>query len=624
MKKKNRLVICGFFLLSFIVFLIVFTTSSFAQEFSAEIKITQPEQTYHYDYFVKDHLYRLEGEDSSGEPMVIIANRQEDSYIGLHPIMKFYMEFSREEMFLFNPIIGWEMLTRDYQEEKVGIEIINSLECEKYVYTQEGMEGTIEAWYSPELKQRIKVIVPLINSEQSTFELLNIQIGSQNAEYFRVPKNYAKMASPMEQIQEETGTAKEPTGSGGQLEGEAPIGRILNAGGVLSVHVIPSLIKNLIIENLSDTDASIIVTPYRDGKAIDNQIVEKTISPEGKTKPSFSNSLNTDLIEIKANEGSIKVTVLQESFFAEEVERNEYYLFENFGQGLSFSDDKQVQLTIIGDNTTSGISQFEVTFFQGEYQDPIEQIELSLQKGGSKNWEFQPGAVKTADIVTGDSNGSVKIILEQLPVKKTELSEEEAEQLRQAIYQKNLSIVRRMLKAGIDPNLTLFATDSLLMLACTNGTESMVRSILDYHPDINYKDMYGNNALTRAMNNYDNYQKIVPLLLEAGINPNSSVGSAEQINSTALGKITARALQNQSEEDYQLIRLFLEKGVNVDLAPKTGTTPLMQSAYKGNLELTQLFLQYGADKGLKDAKGITALEMAKKKGHQEIVQLLEK
>ncbi|KUK98480.1 MAG: Uncharacterized protein XE08_0538 [Parcubacteria bacterium 32_520] len=624
MKKKNRLLLYGFFALLFIVLLAILCSTSLAQEFSAQIKITQPEQTYYYDYFVKDHLYRLEGEDSSGEPIVIIANRQEDSYIGLHPIMKFYMKFSREEMFLFNPIIGWEMLTEGYHEEKVGTETISDLQCEKYGYTQEGMEGTIEAWYSPELKQRIKIIVPLINSEQSTFELLNIQVGSQDEEKFQIPDDYQKMTSPMEQIQEETVNGSGSTGSGGNLEGEAPIGRTLNAGGMLKVHVVPSLVKNLVIENLSATDTSILVTPIRSGEIIDNQVIEKTISPNGKTKPSFSNSLNIDSIEIKANEGSIKVTVLQESFFADEIERNEYYLFENFGQGLSFSDDKQVNLTIIGDNTISGISQFEVTFFQGEYQDPIEQIELSLQKDESKSWEFQPGTVKTADIVTGDSNGGIKIILEQSPIKKTELSEEEAEQLRQAIYQKDLGIVRSMLKTGIDPNLILFATDSLLMLACANGTESMVRSILDYRPDINYQDMYGNNALTKAMDNYDNYQKIVPLLLEAGINPNSSVGSAEQINSTALGKITTRALQNQSEEDYQLVRLFLEKGANVDLSTKTGTTPLMQSSYKGNLKLTQLFLQYGADKELKDAKGVTALGMAKKKGYQEIIQLLEK
>jgi len=277
MKKKNRLLLYGFFALLFIVLLAILCSTSLAQEFSAQIKITQPEQTYYYDYFVKDHLYRLEGEDSSGEPIVIIANRQEDSYIGLHPIMKFYMKFSREEMFLFNPIIGWEMLTEGYHEEKVGTETISDLQCEKYGYTQEGMEGTIEAWYSPELKQRIKIIVPLINSEQSTFELLNIQVGSQDEEKFQIPDDYQKMTSPMEQIQEETVNGSGSTGSGGNLEGEAPIGRTLNAGGMLKVHVVPSLVKNLVIENLSATDTSILVTPIRSGEIIDNQVIEKTI-----------------------------------------------------------------------------------------------------------------------------------------------------------------------------------------------------------------------------------------------------------------------------------------------------------------------------------------------------------
>ncbi len=67
---------------------------------------------------------------------------------------------------------------------------------------------------------------------------------------------------------------------------------------------------------------------------------------------------------------------------------NEYYLFENAGQGLFFSEDKQVRLTIIGDNDSAGISQSEITFFKGEYQDPMDKLELSLQKGESRNWEF--------------------------------------------------------------------------------------------------------------------------------------------------------------------------------------------------------------------------------------------
>jgi hypothetical protein len=347
--------------------------------------------------------------------MVIIANRKDDSYIGLHPIMKFYMEFSREEMFLFNPIIGWEMITNEYEEEKAGTEVIAGFECEKYIYTRQGVEGVIEAWYSPELKQRIKVIVPLINSEQSIFELLDIKVMSQSEEKFQVPEDYEKMVSPEEQIQDETNSKDNSTVTGNIIEGEAPIGRILSSGGVMQVRVIPSLEKNLVMENIGNKEASITIIPYRSGEPIDNQITEKIVSPKGKTKPSFSSSLNIEKIEIRLKEGTVRATVLQESHFADDVERKEYYLLENFGQGLFFSEDKQVQLMITGDNETSGISQFEITFFQGEYQDPIEKFELSLQQGESKHWKFQPGEVKTMDIVTGDSGG-VKVILEQLPL----------------------------------------------------------------------------------------------------------------------------------------------------------------------------------------------------------------
>jgi len=418
MTRRDWLVFYGIFLLFFCLGLGMFGTPVAAQEFSAQIKISQPKETYHFDYFVKEHLYRLEGEDSSGEPMVIIADRQDDSYLGLHPIMKFYMEFSREEMFLFNPIIGWEMITDKYEEEKTGTEVIAGFECEKYVYTQEGMGGAIEAWYSPELKQRLKIIIPLANLEQSIFELIDIQLGSQDDEYFRIPEDYERITSPAEQMQtdkKEESASISSSDFSAIIKGESPIGRILGAGSVMQVQVIPSLEKNLVIENIGDKDALIIVTPFRSGEAIENQITEKIVSPKGKTKPSFSSSLNIEKIEIKLNDGTVRATVLQESHFADDVKRQEYYLLENFGQGLFLNEGKQVQLIITGDNETSGTSQFEITFFKGEYQDPIEKLDLSMQKGETKQWEFQPGEVKTIDIVTGDSGG-VKVIVEQLPL----------------------------------------------------------------------------------------------------------------------------------------------------------------------------------------------------------------
>jgi len=427
-----------FFMLSFIFTLLIcaflLIQPGFAQEFSAQIKIQQPEETYLFDYFVKDHLYRLEGEDSSGEPFVIIVDRQKNTYVGIHPIMKFYMEFSKEGMFLFNPIIGWEMITQGQKEEKVGTEVIAGMKCEKYIYTEPGMtEPGTEVWYSSELKQRIKIIVHLVNSEQGTFELLNIQVTKQDEEKFKVPEGYQKMESPEEQA----GTEKE--------------------------------------------------------------------KPATSTTPS-------DTLESETE---------------------------------------------------------------------IEQ-----------------------------------------PIPKRELSKEEIKQLNQDIIQNNLVTVHKVLASGVDASLLVFSTDSMLMSACAQGTPDMVSLVLDYHPDINYQDVYGNNALTKAVGNFGHYRQMVPMLLNVGVNPNSSVGSSEKINYTALYKITNQALQTQDEIDYNIIRLFLEKGANPNLTDKNGKTPLMNAAYKGNLAIVKLLLEFGADPNLKDSSGQSALDMAEKKGHQDVIQLL--
>ncbi|GAB4112578.1 MAG: hypothetical protein Kow00103_02300 [Candidatus Caldatribacteriota bacterium] len=433
--KKNLLFRLFFIFVLFFCILLL-PRSGFAQEFSAQIRIQQPKETFLYDYFVKDYLYRLEGKDSSGEPFVIIVDRKTDTYIAIHPIMKFYMNLSKEEMFLFNPIISWEMITQGKKEERVGTEVINGLTCEKYIYTEPNMTGKgIEVWYSPELKQRIKIIVPLINSEQGIFELLNIKITQQDEEKFKVPEGYQKMESTKGQ---------------GELEKE-----------------------------------------------------QLTTSPT-------------------------------------------------------------------------------------------------------------PSSTSKSEIETGQT----------LTVR--ELSKEEIKQLNQDIIQNNLAAVRDILSSGVDSSLIIFGTDSILMSVCAQGTPDMVSLILDFHPDINYQDIYGNNALTKAIGNYGYYRQIVPMLLNFGVNPNSSVGSSGKINYTALGKITTLALQTQDETDYNILRLFLEKGANPNLADKNGKTSLMDAAYKGNLTVVKLLLEFGADPNLKDNKGQSALDKAKNKGHQDVIQLLTK
>ena len=167
------------------------------------------------------------------------------------------------------------------------------------------------------------------------------------------------------------------------------------------------------------------------------------------------------------------------------------------------------------------------------------------------------------------------------------------------------------------------SSDSLLMAVCRYSNSEMLKLVLNYNPQINFQDDYGNNALTLAVNNFDNYKGMIPLLLQAGADPDSKVGSPGKINFTALGKMTSRALISKNQEDYQIIEMFLSHGADPNQAPKSGTTPLMQAAYKGNVKFVKLFLKYGADPNLKDKQGKTALDMAKNKNHQQVIDLLQ-
>lgn len=55
---------------------------------------------------------------------------------------------------------------------------------------------------------------------------------------------------------------------------------------------------------------------------------------------------------------------------------------------------------------------------------------------------------------------------------------------------------------------------------------------------------------------------------------------------------------------------------------KSGQSPLVVAADKGNLELSKLLLERGAFVNVANAKGETALMMAAAKGHVKVVQLL--
>ena len=127
----------------------------------------------------------------------------------------------------------------------------------------------------------------------------------------------------------------------------------------------------------------------------------------------------------------------------------------------------------------------------------------------------------------------------------------------------DLTIVKALLKAGADPNLTDGA-----------GMTSPLMIAIEW-----------------------NHPKTVRFLLQHGSNPRYK----DRLRGTAL-HMTAGALDTQS------LSLLLNAGADINAQDDSGRTPLYRASEIGNLEPVQVLLKHHADPNLRDKEGKTALD----------------
>ena len=627
MKQFHRM----FLVIGAIIIFFWFVFPVLAVEFSADLKIKQPDRSYEFKYYTQGDLYRLEkitGEDR----ILVIADRKLDITWMLNPEGKIYMELKGTDAAFFNPIRGWEAVKEGTKEEQIGTETIQGYLCEKYTYTPPGgTEPGMEGWYSSELETFIRMIVHYGGGyEDGIFELLNIKEAPQDGSLFKVPEDYQKEKSPVEKAQEKEAAWPVLTGT---EEGIAPTGRRLKTGAALKVKVEPDKSVRVVIENQIKEKSNYKITPFREGLPIEEEIIHSGLTRQReKNEQLFGMQLKMDQVLIEVEEGLVTALVTKEYSSFDEVERKEYFVMEKSSRGLCARENRKFILTLTGDSQGAEISSVKVKFYKGEYSDLLNEESFNLPNGQIKKWEFNPGEIQTFEVSVGEAGG-VKLLSEQYPakIKETvkELSDDEKKTLiKDLITQKKLDGLKALLDSGVDVNMIISSADSLLMTACSYSNSDMVKLLLTYNPNIDYQDEYGNNALNLAIDNLWHYKEMIPLLLEAGADPNSKAGAGRtaQKNSTVLSKMTSLTLNNKSEEEeYQIVEMFLSYGADPNIAHKTaGSIPLMAAAYKGDVRLVKLFLEYGVDPNLKDKQGRTALDMAKKKQQQGVIDLLQK
>jgi len=184
MKKECRTI---FIIIAALIIFLGFVFSAIAAEFSADLKIKQPDRSYVFNYYAQGSLYRLE--KLTGEDRILaITDRKLDITWLLNPEDKTYIELKGTDAAFFNPVRGWEAAKEDTKEEQVGTETIQGYLCEKYTYTPPGgTEPGMEGWYLPELDHFIRMIAHYGGEyEDGIFELLNIQKAPQDDSLFKI------------------------------------------------------------------------------------------------------------------------------------------------------------------------------------------------------------------------------------------------------------------------------------------------------------------------------------------------------------------------------------------------------------------------------------------------------
>jgi hypothetical protein len=364
---------------------------------------------------------------------------------------------------------------------------------------------------------------------------------------------------------------------------------------------------------------------------------------------SLGQGKKTQEVSIRVDQGMIYAVVTNEK---EEFDRDdtvrEAYLIEKQGIGYTVDPKKELKISMTGDSQDSAESEVKLIGYRQDYKDKLFEEVVRLGNGKSKSWTFAPEKnIRTIEVLV-DKTGGVKFRMEQpapapkivrtqpikkkqTPTKKAEktfgpaLSKADAKVISLAFFKNDIKTVKAYFEKGMDVNITLNGAP-LLQNAAREGSVEMVKLIIARGGDLTYRAKNGQDVLFQAINNRGHWNKVIPVLVEAGVEVNEK---------TPIYKITHKVKNGKFKPGAkETLELLLKKGADINYpTSKNGSTHLMFAAKMAWLEPVEFYVAHGADMNAKTKKGETALSLAKtkRKGEQPyeeenrkvIIELLE-
>ncbi|KAF3074423.1 Ankyrin-1 [Trichoderma lentiforme] len=210
-----------------------------------------------------------------------------------------------------------------------------------------------------------------------------------------------------------------------------------------------------------------------------------------------------------------------------------------------------------------------------------EVIQILLQHGADITITTNEGDTPLDLAIYKNEPGSVKAILYESPVKPSLTGESTRKALREAAYLSYTEVVALILEAGGDVNTVDSQNQSLLNLSMLQESDTLVRTILEYRPNLEIRDEENNEPLHFISNKTP--VASVRLLVNAGM------------NLTAVNKKWETPLHCAIIADNVEVAKYLlsKKPVanSIDTSPfYRAPTPLQSACTKGSLEMIETLL----------------------------------
>ncbi|KAG2667744.1 hypothetical protein I3760_15G129700 [Carya illinoinensis] len=222
---------------------------------------------------------------------------------------------------------------------------------------------------------------------------------------------------------------------------------------------------------------------------------------------------------------------------------------------------------------------------------------------------FSDGQIILNNLLEGNGpNLQTKILESNITLYIGQHESELAVRVNCAAYDGDSHRLKRLIRAGANPNKADYDGRSPLHIAASKGYEDIACFLIEQGVGINISDHFGNTPLLEAIKN--GHDQVASLLVKAG---------ATLVVDDAGGFLCTTVVRR----DVDLLKRVLSNGINPNASNYDRRTPLHIAASEGLYSMAELLLEAGAIVLSEDRWGNTPLVDASIGGNKDLIKLLK-